>query len=88
MTGFIACLLPLELEPDAARKLAMRSFGLGQILGLLEPIAHIEQVFGQIGPADVDAEAVDDATAFSNGAAGLPERAALAGTGLVDALSG
>ena len=38
---------------------------------------RLEQIRRQIGPANVDAEALDDAASFDDGAAGLPERAPL-----------
>src|SRR6266516_3512369 len=78
MTGLIRSLLRSDVATEAARELSMRRLGLGEISGVLEPLARLEQVRGQIGPANVDAEALDEAIAFDGGAAGLPKRAPLA----------
>jgi hypothetical protein len=41
----------------------MRPLGLGQISGLLELRAHLEQVRSQIRPGEVDAEVTEDTAA-------------------------
>src|SRR5436189_5195484 len=58
----------------------MRLLGLAQVSCLLEPLARLEEVARQVGCAQVDAEALDHAPAVDDRAAGLPERATLAGT--------
>ena len=63
----------------------MRTLGLGQISCLLEALARLEQVRRQIGPANVDAKALDQTAAFDDRAARLPERAKFAPAGLDDA---
>jgi len=70
-------LLHSEVATDAARELSVRLLGLGQISGLLEPLARLQQVCRQIGPADVDAEAIDHARPCDDGSAGLPKSAQL-----------
>ncbi len=72
----------------AARELTPRRVSLCQVSGTLDPVAGLEEVGGQIGPADVDREAVDDARAWHHGAAGLPEHAELTGAWLGLTLSG
>jgi hypothetical protein len=51
--------------------------GRGEVSRLFEPLARLEQVARQVGCAEVDAEALDNATAVDDGAAGLPKRALL-----------
>jgi len=70
-------LLRSKLSTDAAREFGVRSLGLGQISCLIEALARLEQVRGQTGPADVDAEAFDQAITLDDRAAGLPEGASL-----------
>src|SRR2546427_1266131 len=72
----------LELEAHAPRELTVRRHCLGQRSRLLQPLAHLEQICRQIDPADVDAEAVDQAARLDDGAPRLPERAALSRTRL------
>jgi hypothetical protein len=67
-----------ELEADAARELAVRRFGLGQISCPLEALAHLQQVRRQIGAPHVDGETFDETTSRGNGSAGLPEGTPLA----------
>src|SRR5437667_2403884 len=88
MTGFMSCLLRSHVATEAARELAVRLLGLGEISGALESLARLEQICGQIGPADVDAKALDEAIAFDDGAAGLPKHAPLARARLGAILSG
>jgi len=71
-------LLRSELATDAAREFGMRSLGLGQVPSLIEALACLEQVRGQIGPADVDAEAFDQAMTLEDGAAWFPKGTTLA----------
>src|SRR5438552_2892630 len=78
MTRFMRSLLRSNVATQAARELAVRLLGLGEISGALEPLARLEQIRGQIGPADVDAKALNDAIAFDDGAARLPKHALLA----------
>jgi hypothetical protein len=47
---------------------------------LLEALTCFEQVRRQLGPADVDAQSLDQARALDDRAARLPERASLART--------
>jgi hypothetical protein len=68
----------LELETDAARELAVRPFGLGKISCSVEALPCLEQVRGQVGPRDVNAEALDQAASRDDRAAGLPEGTPLA----------
>jgi hypothetical protein len=51
--------------------------GLDEGSRLVEAVARLEQVGRQIGPAYVDPEPLDQASARDDGAAGLPERASL-----------
>jgi hypothetical protein len=51
----------------------MRRLGRREIPRLLEPLAHVEQVGGQIRTTNVDAEPFDQTTAFDDGTAGLPQ---------------
>jgi hypothetical protein len=69
---------PSELEADAARELCVCAFGVGKISCSLETFTGLEQVPGQIRPADLDTEAFDQTIALEYSAAGLPERAPLA----------
>ena len=78
MRAFIADLLSLELVANAARKLAVRRLGLAAIPCLLETLTCLQQVRRQIGPTDLHAKALDQATAGCDGPAGLPEGATLA----------
>jgi len=55
----------------------MRSLGFGQVPCLIETLACLEQVRGQIGPADVDAKTFDQATTLNDSTAGFPERTLL-----------
>src|SRR6266542_2827126 len=71
-----------KIATDAARKLSVCLLGLGQVSRLLESLTRLEQVGCQVGPADVDAEALDQARAFDDGAAGFPKRTALTRTRL------
>src|SRR5437867_2665767 len=66
ITGFISLLLS-KLEADAKRELAMRVLGLDQASGPLEAFTHLEQIGDQVGPANVDPEAGDQAAAFDDG---------------------
>jgi hypothetical protein len=52
----------------------VRLLGLAQVSGLLQTLARLQQVRRQIGPADVDANAIDQATPFDDGSAGFPKR--------------
>jgi hypothetical protein len=63
----------------------VRTLGLGQISSLLEALAGLEQVLRQIGPANVHAQPLDQAAAFDDRAARLPERTKFAPTGVDDA---
>ena len=63
----------------------MRRLGLGRISSLREALARLEQVLRQIGLANVHAQPLDQAAAFDDRAARLPERAPLARTRLDDA---
>ncbi len=65
----------------------MRRVGLSQVSRSVEPLARLEEVLGQIGPAEVDAETLDHTTALDDGAAGLPEDAQLVWARLDLALS-
>jgi len=56
----------------------VRDFGLGQIPRLLETLARLKQVRGQIRAPHVDAEAFDETTSRGDGSAGLPEGTPLA----------
>ena len=60
----------------------MRRLGLDPLPCLLEALADAEQVARQVVSADVDAEALDHAVAFDDGAARFPKRAALPRTNL------
>ena len=60
----------------------MRRLGLGHVSCPLESLTGLEQVARQVGSAQVDAETLDEATAFDDGAAGLPKRAPFARTRL------
>jgi hypothetical protein len=71
-----------ELEADAAREVAVRSLSLGQVSRLLEALARLEQVRGQIGPTEFHTKALDEAAAGYDGAAVLPECAPVAGARL------
>jgi len=75
-----------ELETDAARELAVRCFGLGQIPCLLEAVPRLQQVRRQIGAPYVQGETFDETTSRGNGSAGLPESTPLARARLDDAL--
>jgi hypothetical protein len=55
----------------------MRSLDLGQIPCLIEALARLEQVRGQIGSAEVDAKTLDQAAALDDSPAGFPERTPL-----------
>jgi hypothetical protein len=66
----------------------MGRLGLGHVSDLVEALARLEQVARQTGSADIDSETVDEATAFDDGAAGLPEGTAFARAGLLPSLSG
>jgi len=67
-------LLRSEVAADAARKLPMRLLGLAHLSGPLQTLARLQQVRRQIGPANVDAQALDQARALDDGAAGFPKR--------------
>jgi hypothetical protein len=60
----------------------MRRLGRREISRLLEPLAHVEQVGGQIRTTNVDAEPLDQTTAFDGGTAGLPQSTPFTGTQL------
>src|SRR6266511_5232707 len=77
ITGFIASSPSSRARADPARDLPMRRVGLRQISRSVEPLARLEEVLGQIGPAEVDAETLDHASALDDGTAGLPEGAQL-----------
>ena len=55
----------------------MRSLDLGQIPCLIEALTRLEQVRGQIRPADVDAKAFDQAATLEDSPTGFPERTPL-----------
>ena len=55
----------------------MRSLDLGQIPCLIEALARLEQVRGQIRPADVDAKTFDQAATLDDSPTGFPERTPL-----------
>jgi hypothetical protein len=76
-----------DVSTEPARELSVRVLGPGEISGLLDAITRLEQVGSQIGPADVDAEALDDASPSDDGAPRLPKCAALTGTQLFLTLS-
>lgn len=56
----------------------MRLDGGLTIAGLLEALARLEEVGGNIRPTDIDCEPVDHAARLHDRSAGLPERGALA----------
>jgi len=56
----------------------MRLLGFGPVSNKLEPLARLKQVRGQIGPAEGDAETLDQAVAVDDDSAGLPEGATFA----------
>jgi hypothetical protein len=63
----------------------MRRLGFGHVSCLLKALARLEQVLRQIGSANVQAQPLDQAAAFDDRAARLPEPTPLARTGLDDA---
>ena len=65
----------------------MRSLFLCQISFLIETLTRLEQVCGQIRPADVDAKAFDQAATLEDRPTGFPEGTPLARTRLGLSLS-
>ena len=72
----------LDISTETARELAVSLLGFLQVSCLLDALPRLEQVRRQVGAAQVDVEAFDQAGPLDDGAAGLPEHAPLAWTDL------
>ena len=66
----------------------MRRFGLAQVSRLVEALAHLEEVRGEIWAAGIDGESLDHAPAGDDCASLLPEAAQLAGASLATTVNG